>query len=284
MVNITYSLIGANEDEIVFDNSTFVLNTGFTGFGIPATQVRIAESAGDGGTWRHTKRGVRDIDLPITILGDDRADVQTKMRRLARLTQDALGATILKAAYSDGTSLTIGLHYVGGAEGQWGEDEGMTWNKWVMSFQAPVPFWVSEQAQDFVIRSGGSGRGLLPQLTKLKVASTQALGEISVTNDGDVASYPLWRIDGPINNFTATDGTLTFTFASLVEEGETIFVDTETNRVYDQTGANRYSILGSAPKLFPFQPGSSTITVGGDDTTASTIIHCSYASRFEVVH
>lgn len=123
MVSVNYALIGANNDTIEFDYSTYVLNPEFAGFGVPPSQVRIEESAGDGGVFRHAKRGVRNVDLAITVLGTDRADVQTKLRRLAKLTQHTYGPLIIEARYSDGIRLRLRGYYVGGAESQWGSAE-----------------------------------------------------------------------------------------------------------------------------------------------------------------
>jgi hypothetical protein len=286
MVNVNFSLTGGNGDKITFDNENFVLNTGLSGISsIPATQVRIDPSAGNGGVWRNSKRGVRDVDLPITVLGSDRADVESKLRRLARLTQDALGVTVLAAEYSDDTSLTLGLHFVGGAEvGAWGSDTGSTWCKWVMSFQAPTPFWESTTRQTFSVSSGNTGRGLLPELARLKVSSSQALGTVSITNSGDVAAYPVWSITGPITDLSITSGSLSFGFNTPLTSGQTITIDTETGLVTNDAGANSYSILNAAPKLFAIQPGTSTITVLGTETTSATRVSCSYALRYEVVH
>jgi len=64
--------------------------------------------------FRHAKRGVRNLDLPITILGTDRADVQAKLRRLAKLTQNKAGPLKLRANYSDGVSLELQTYYTGG--------------------------------------------------------------------------------------------------------------------------------------------------------------------------
>jgi hypothetical protein len=284
MVNITYLLVGSNGDTIVFDNSEYILNTGIAGFGIPATEVRIAPSASDGGIWRYTKRGIRDVDLPITVLGTDRNDVQTKLRRLARLTQDKKGPTQLRANYSNGESVRLELHYTGGAESQWGEDEGMTWATWVMSFQAPMPFWESNDGQSFSLTSGATGRGLLPQLTKLRVSSSNALGTVTVNSDADVDVFPVWTITGPISEFAATNGTLSWGFNAPVDEGETITVDTEAGTVKDQDGNNRYALLAPAPKLFAFAPGQTVISVTGSSTSDDTIVRCDYSLRFEVVH
>jgi hypothetical protein len=284
VVNINYFIVGSNGDTIPLDYSNYVLNPGMAGFGIPATEVRIAESANDGGIWRFTKRGIRDVDLPITILGANRAEVQQKLRRLARATQDKKGPTQLRALYTNGDSLRLQLHYTGGAESQWGEDQGFTWCRWVMSFQAPMPFWESNDTQSFTLTSGATGRGLLPQLSKLKVSSSTALGTVVVQSSADVDVFPIWTITGPITQFEATDGILTFGFNDEVQAGETITIDTEAGTVKDQDGNNRYSLLNPAPKLFAFPPGETVISVTGVDTTLDTIVRCDYALRFEVVH
>jgi len=284
MVNINYSLVGSNGDTIVFDETDFVLNSGMTGFGIAPTEVRIAQSANDGGIWRYTKRGVRDVDLPITILGTDRDDVQTKLRRLARLTQDKKGPTELVANYSNGESVKLFLHYTGGAESQWGTSAGMTWCTWLISFQAPMPFWESNTEQTFSLTGASTGRGLLPQLSKLKVSSSESLGNVLVSSTADVDVYPVWVIEGPITNLLISNGAQSFGFNRAITDEEVITVDTESGTVKNQENENLYSILSPAPKLFPFPPGETNIQVTGTATDGNTFIRCNYALRFEVVH
>ena len=284
MVNVNYSLVGSNGDTITFDDSNYILNPGMAGFGIPATEVRIAPSASDGGIWRYTKRGIRDIDLPITVLGTDRADVQAKLRRLARLTQDKKGPTQLRANYDGGESLFLELHYTAGAESQWGESAGMIWSTWLMSFQAPMPFWESNTEQTFSVTSANRGRGLLPQLSKLKVTNSENLGTVVVESDADVNVFPTWIIEGPITNLVISSGSQSFGFNTPIDSGETITVDTELGTVTNQDGDNLYAILNPAPKLFPFEPGTTTIEVDGVDVSTETFIRCTYALRFEVVH
>ena len=284
MVSITYTLRGANGDQITFNNSDYVLNPGMTGFGIAPTEVRIDPSAGIGGVFRHSRRGVRDLDLPITVLGANHADVQQKLRRLARITQDRRGPMTLRATYSNGQQLFIDLHYVGGAEGQWGESGGLTWAQWVLSCQAPKPFWESLAKQSFELVGGNTGRGLLPQLTKLKVSSSQALGDVTINSTADVEVFPVWTIQGPVDDFTVSDGVQSFTITGSILLGETIIVDTEKKTVVDETGANRYDRLGPAPKLFAFQPGETQLSITGTNADTNTNVKAEYAFRFEVVH
>lgn len=284
MTTVNYSLVGSNGDEIEFDYSNYVLNPDFLGFGIPPAQVRIEASAGDGGVYRHSKKGVRDIDMAVTIIGTDRADVQTKLRRLSRLLQDTSGPTLVKANYSTGESLSLEAHYVGGAESQWGSNAGQVWNRWLLSFQCPTPYWESGTTEEFTVTTGNTGRGLLPQLTKLKVTSSQVFGVITVDNEGDVPAYPTWYLRGPLSDINITNGTQSISFDESILEGETITINTETGEVTDDGGVNRYSMLSPAPKFFRIPPGESSVVINAVAATAEAEARLEYSPLFEVVH
>lgn len=285
MTTVTISLLGSNGDTIdLIDDGDFVLLTGARGFGMPMSSVRIDPSAGDGGVWRSSRRALREVDLPIAILGLNRDDVESKLRRLARLLQDTNGPTRIIANYSNGLSVYLDAHFTGGAETQFGDDAGLTWCRWVVSMQAPQPFWQTGSESSFSIGSGNTGRGLLPQLTKLRVSSSQTLGLVNVNNAGDVPAYPRWVIKGPVQNLVISDGSRSFSFPGTILAGKTYTVDTKTNEVSDELGNNIYALLGPAPKLFPLLPGESTIEVTGSEATADTQVTCFYSPRYEVIH
>lgn len=284
MVNVNYSLTGANGDEIEFDYYDYILNPDFVGLNIPPAQVRIEPSAGDGGVFRHTKRGVRQIDLPVTVLGDSRQDVQSKLRRLSRLLQDTTGPTRLNANYTNNETLFLEGHYVGGAEGQWGSNAGKVWNRWVITMQCPNPYWQSTALDEFVVTAGNTGRGMLPQLVKLQLTSSQVFGVITVDNAGDVPAFPIWFIRGPLSNVNISKNGESFSFNTPVAAGETITVNTATGEITDDLGTNRYSILNPAPKLFRVEPGVTSITVEGTNATTASEVRLDYSPLFEVVH
>lgn len=279
-----YKLTGANGDEITFDNSTYVLNPTLTGFGIPPTSVRIDESSREGGTYRYTRRLVRNIDMPVTVLGTSATDVETKLRRLGKLTQDTLGPTTLTALRDDG-NLTMELHYVGGAELEYGgETGGLTWASLILSFQAPNPYWQSADTESFQVTVGNTGRGLLPQLTKLQVSSSQAIGLINVTNTSDVPVFPTFTITGPVAGLAVTLNGEGWAFTQTVATGEQYTINHGDATVTDTAGANRYDIFDTAPKFFSFPPGTSSVLVVGTSATPDTVIECQYNLAFEVVH
>jgi hypothetical protein len=284
MVSVNYALVGANGDEIVFDYQNYVLNTDFTGFNIPPALVRIENSAGDGGVFRHAKRGVRTVDLPITVLGTDRSDVQTKLRRLGKLTQNVTGPLTLEARYTDGETLRLLTYYTGGAEGQWGSSAGMVWARWTLSLQAPQPYWESAALEQFTVTRGSTGRGLLPQFSKLRISSSQAIGTVLIDNTGDVPMFPTYRIIGPITGLDISSNGFSFGFTDPIPAGETIFVNTETGEVTDGDGNNVYALLKPAPKLFRIPVGESAILINGTDVTEDTRVDVYFRKRFEVVH
>ena len=281
---VIFSLEGSNGDVIEFDDSNYILNPEFLGFGIPPAQVRIENSAGDGGVFRHSKRGVRNVDMAVTVTADTHEEVQTKLRRLSRLLQDTSGPTKIRATFNSGDSVALEAHYVGGAESSWGESAGQNWNKWALSFKCPNPYWQSDALEEFRVTTGNTGRGLLPNLSKLQVTSSQVFGVITVDNAGDVPAYPVWFIRGPISNVVISNGSQSFSFIESVADGETITVDTATGKVTDDLGTNRYSILGPAPKLFRIDPGVSSISVNGVAATAAAEVRLDYSPLYEVVH
>lgn len=279
-----YKLTGANGDEITFDNSTYVLNPSLTGFGIPPTSVRIDESSRDGGTYRYSRRTIRNIDMPVTVLGTSVTDVETKLRRLGKLTQDTLGPTVLTALRDDG-NLTMELYYVGGAELEYGgEAGGLTWARLVLSFQAPNPYWQSADTESFEVTVGNTGRGLLPELTKLRVASSQAIGLINVNNTSDVPVFPTFTITGPVDSLAVTLNGEGWAFTQSVATGEQYAINHATATVTDTAGTNRYDIFDTAPKFFAFPPGTSSVLVVGTNATPDTVIECEYNLAYEVVH
>lgn len=279
-----YTLTGANGDVITFDNSTYVLNPSLVGFGIPPTSVRIDDSARYGGVYRYSRRGVRNVDMPVTVLGSSATDVEDKLRRLAKLTQDTAGPTKL-TALRDAGNVFLELHYVGGAELEYGgETGGKTWAKLLLSFQAPNPYWQSADTESFSVTAGNTGRGLLPQLTKLRVSSSQALGIINVNNTSDVPVYPRFEIVGPVNNLQVSLNGEGWTFTEDVVTGDIFVVDHEAATVTGIGDVNRYDILDTAPKFFAFPPGVSSALVVGTGADANTRIECTYNLAYEVVH
>lgn len=286
--SVYFTLIGADGDSIDFMNDgDYSLTEGLMGVGVPPTQVRIDDSASDGGVWRFTKRGVRDIDLPVMIHGSSEADVEEKLRRLSNILHDQRGPSTLRANYPTGESWEIQGHYVGGAETQFGDDARTTFCKWVIQLRCPIPYWTRSTAEQYNVGTGNTDRNFLPNLAELQVSSSQALGLLQVENSGDVAAYPTWQFKGPSSTVTITDVNTgkSFVYDAVIPTGSTVIVDTLKGTVTNKaTGANLYANLGPSPKLFTIAAGTSGIDIVATDADANTLISLAYQPRKEVVH
>lgn len=283
--DLSLTLTGANGDVVALDNTTYIVTEGLKGFGIPKTNLKIQEAATDGGIFRHTKRGIREIDMPIVTVGSDRADVETKLRRLSNVLNNTNGSTRLTATYANGDIYFLDVYLAGGGETVFGQEAGWSFAKWLITLQAPNPFWTSAVGQSFTVGSGNTGRGLLPKLTKLRLTASQTIGTVTVNNStGDVPSYPVWQIYGPVQNLSISNGSAGFTYTVPVANGEIITIDTAAGTVKDQAGNNKYANLGTAPKLFQIPPGTTAIQVNGTNVDANTKVTCTYYPRREVLH
>ena len=264
-----------------------MLEVGATGFGVPQPMVRIDPSAGNGGKFRFLKRGIRVVDLPITILSESGEDIEEKLRRLARIMARDFR---LEGRYATGEVWSLTLYMDGGAETVFGETANQLFCRWVISARAPQPFWVSSEATTFTVTASEEARGLLGvtvgsrSLSQLQVSSGQALGTILITNDGDVETPLAWRIDGPATTVSIQTNGLGFEYNTPLELGDAILINTETGTVVTDTGANAYAGLGAAPKLFDLPAGSSTISIVATGADSNTQISGSFNPRREVLH
>jgi hypothetical protein len=195
------------------------------------------------------------------------------------------GSARLTATYPDGSAFYLDVYYAGGGETVFGQEAGSTYARWIVGLQAPNPFWVSTSAQTFTVTQANVGRGLLPQLSRLKLTSTSAIGTVTVNNTvGDVPSYPVWKAYGPLDSLTANNGSVGFVYNTAIAAGDVVTIDTAAGTVKNLAGSNVYSNLSAAPKFFTIPPGTSTANVLGTGATSATQISCTYYPRREVLH
>ena len=283
---ISLKLIGTS-DSIEFDDSAYVLQVGTRGFGIPSPILRIDPSASNGGTYRYSKRDIRELDLPLTILGIDREDTELKLRRLANILQ---GKATLQATYEDGSVWYLETYYAGGGETTFGTTANDHFCQWDLILRAPQPFWQSDQPFSVSIIQDSTTRGLLAgsspkSLAFLRVKTSQAFGTVTVTNDGDVDAPAKWVVNGPSTLLTIqkADGT-GFTYTTAMLSTDTLYIDCEAGTVVDQNGVNKYAGLGTAPKLFSLPPGNSTLTITVSGSSSATKVRGLFMPRREVLH
>jgi hypothetical protein len=248
-----------------------------TGLGLPPVSVQWLEGAGDGAIYRGRRVLPRDIDLPLDVVGRDRRHLQELTSRLALM---LAGECTLALVEEDGTRWTTQVHRVGGGDYVYGDDTtGERDLQTVITVRAADPFFTSSAMSSASV-GGDSAPGFLSSLASMPVASSQAIGEITLVNTGNAPAYPVWEITGPGRDFTAASSHgETLHWTGVLTAGERLIVDTRAGTVVDHTGANRYGELAAAPRLWAIPPGTSTAIASLLDVTSASKILCTWRPR-----
>jgi hypothetical protein len=122
--------------------------------------------------------------------------------------------------------------------------------------------------------SGGGREPGGPAEREDPAASNVLNGTNDVTVDGDVETYPIWKLTGPFTSVLVRDvaRALQWTLTANADPGETWTIDCRKGRqgVFDDTGARSRGRLSADAFLWGLEPGVSqvsTTVAGGADGT-----------------
>lgn len=204
-----------------------------------------------------------EVFLPLLLTGVDLMSLRDVKQSLVAYLNPRLGPVTLRVGLPDGTARLIDGYY----RAMPGSMDDSSW--WVdrqmfgVVIRCGVPFFRSEVDWDVVWKQSSGRRPLLPILP-LAPASSQILGGSNpVTVGGDIPTYPVWKITGPLESCTIADvGTgKSFTFTATVASGDTWIIDTRRGQqaVYAPDGTRQRSTLNAGAQLWPLQPNLSEI-------------------------
>jgi hypothetical protein len=262
------------------DGLGFQALAGATGLGLPQLSVQWLEGAGDGAAYRGRRVLPRDIDIPLDIVGRDRAHLSGLVTRLARVLADESGLT-LTYIDSGGLRWSTSVAWIGGGEMDAGTSARDV--QTVITLRAPSPYFLAESPQTVPL-GGASAGAFLSSMSSMPLASSQAIGAVQLSNEGDVNAFPVWEVTGPGDNFKAISATgKTLHWTGTLTAGQKLIVDMGAGTVKDGTGANRYASLAPAPHFWSVPPGVSTATASLLNTTSASRVVCSWRPRKWVV-
>lgn len=254
------------------------VTSGVTGLGLGAKQAQWLEGAGNGSLYRGTRALARDIDLPLYVLGDNRADLKYLMARLAKM---LAGPCVLTFTDDDGTAWATTVVHTGGGDYTYGKDTvGERELQTVITVRAGDPFFTATSPMRQTIKGVTQSRGLIGKLVNLRLASSQRIGSITLSNTGDADAYPIWTVYGPGDTFTAISPTgQTLQWNGTLAATDVLTIDTKAGTVVDQTGANRYDKLAPAPRFWTVPQGTSTAQCSLLNVNSASTITCTYNTR-----
>ncbi|MGW3323878.1 phage tail family protein [Streptomyces virginiae] len=267
-----------NLNEVAEVGTGVQARTGASGLGLPPVAARWLEGAGDGAKYRGRRVLARDIDIPLDIVGRDRNHFK---RLTSRLAQMLAGPCTLRMLEDDDTDWHTEVVRTGGGDYLYGVDT--TGNKdlqTVITFRAGDPYWTSSRASQATVGAVIGGSSFVSSFLSMPVASSQAIGSMTLENTGDALAYPVWTIVGPGDHFLAVSPTgERLKWDGELLAGQQLTIDTRNGTVLDQSGANRYSELDTAPRFWSIEPGVSTAEASLLNVTAASKIVCTWRPR-----
>lgn len=254
----------------------------------PPVNLSTDETPGvDGAHIRSTKYGPRTIDVAIGVEGSTATECRSRLRTLLQATAADRGAGTLRFVAPGGDTRDITAIYQGGFEGDdTNADPALTDYPFVVQFYAADPlFQASADSTDsWTVDSGVPFFPIFP----LQLSSSEVFAAPSITNAGDVETYPVWTITGPgsvvrlshvaTGRVLAWDGTLGV--------GEVLTLDargrgqsTTPKAALLQDGSNVFELL-SAWDFFPLAVGSQTVQIEMSGADANSAVSARWRHRY----
>lgn len=221
----------------------------------------------------------REVDLPIEVSGLSTSDLRTQLRLIMNWFNPLKGDGALKVIAEDGTQRLLTCRYAGGLEIQ---ETGLSWLKTILVLKAFDPYWYDDNiiVQTFTTGLPATFFPFFP----LRLSSSSVFADSSVTNIGDVETYPTWIVKGPgsaiyLRNLT-TGELININYTLGV--GETINIDTRRGKktVVKGDGTNLYSYLSSDSSLWALQQGDNQIRIEMSGAAADSSVQLSYQNRY----
>lgn len=252
--------------------------SGLTGLGLPSVQVQWRDAAGDGASYRGRRVLPRDLDIPIDLRTDGREEQRAMSSRLALMFAEGC-----RLVYTDelGDDWYTDVHRTGGGGYVKGKDDRPNEFELVITVRAGDPFWTAVEVQTQTI-SGmtPSATVFLDGMVGLPVTTSQAIGSMTIENDGDAEAFPAWTVTGPGKNLEVRlPNGQGFKWLGTLALGQSLVIDVRSGTIRDHAGTNRYAQLDTAPRFFRLPPGVTVATAAMEDTTEASGITCAWRPR-----
>ena len=288
MTVYTYELIGSNGDHLYFDNVSFsVKKEGLQGFsGHPGEADLITSPGQIGALLNSVTLGKRYVSIPITIIGTNRANLETKRNRLVQAINPINGLCTWVWNKEDGSRMLLQVladadspSFTSGTTA-----DATQWNC-VVDFVAPDPCWYTDTEVTNLLRGfvGGFSLPFTLPLTLGGVGTT-----LEFTNPGDTPSPCQIELRGMLQNPVITN-LITgkkITVRKTIQDGEILTIDTTfgnrsvilTDADGNETNALHYCTIGSS--FFQIPSGDVSVDYTATSEGSGALGYLTYTPRW----
>jgi hypothetical protein len=243
---------------------------------VPITPQASTPAGWDGENVDDVTADAVEVFLPLLVEGGNLEGLRNVKTRIREFTNPRRGPVRLRVTRPNGEFRErVGLRtrLVNGALDA--ESWGISWQKFGPVIRCSDPFW-TEPATAWHVEwtVAAQSTSPLPILPLAPAASNVLNGTNDVTVDGDVETYPIWKLTGPFTSVLVRDvaRSLQWTLTANADPGETWTVDCRKGRqgVFDPAGVHSRGRLSADAFLWGLEPGVSqvsTTVAGGADGT-----------------
>jgi hypothetical protein len=222
--------IGADGSEWTLSDATdgTVMMPGVRGMAMPPiVHHRAVHASVPGARWRGLHVDVREVFWPLQVYTGAGSDAWVIKDRAFWQTMDPQQTGTWVVTTPDGQTRSIELRFADDSQVTFDHDVVLDgWSAYGINLVAEQPFWEGDSVTGawratspapFFPASGGPG---------LTISSGGDLTEAAIKNPGDVETYVVWRIYGPITSAVVGINGRNITVPFTVDAGKVLEIDT----------------------------------------------------------
>jgi hypothetical protein len=250
----------------------------------PVAITSLPVPQAQGARFRAARHLERLVTLPVVVPGPQAG--RDELRRWAAALDPLKGEGTLTVIQGDWAGRQLVCVYEAGLD-EYAEDEpllGLT----TLAFHASEPYWrdATESSLDATINTTDYTwfpfAGSWAQ-NPLRLGASDIFAAVTITNTGDVDTWPVLSILGPGQELNVTNETtgLHWQITGTIAAGSIVEVDTRPgHKTVRIDGTNAFSRLTADSVLWPLKPGPNRIAIGFAAATEGSDVSFTWRNRW----
>ena len=244
---------------------------GTVGRMMPPIQITsIPVPSGHGSRFRAAAHTERPVAFQVATPGP--LDGRDELRRWAAVLDPAKGEGTVTVVQGEWAGRRLRCVYEAGLDEL--EENHRSWNPAALVFRAAWPYWEDASESEKAVTQDDTTHTWFPFLP-LVLGASDAFAVFTVTNAGDVTTWPIVTVTGPALEVTASNETtgLSWHVTGSIADGSTLVVDTRPGfKTVTVDGVNAFNRLTDTSSLWGLQPGANRVEIAGAATSSATAI------------
>lgn len=221
----------------------------------PVTHYSTSYASVAGARWRGHNIESREVFWPLQIFADNSSQDWIDRDRAFWRTMRPDKTGTWTVTQPDGSSRSLTCRFVDDGQQAFNTDPvAVGWTNYGITLRADSPFWRGTDVRREWTAAAPTGKfhQTTPGNGVVKIAGTSVTNPSSTTlsNPGDVDTYPIWEVIGPVDFATVGVGTRTITIPFAVAAGKVLIINTaptsQTATLYNYTGTGTSRVLSGA--------------------------------------